>query len=370
MTTAVELAVRELPELAVEARDGATGPLRVATWSGSDGQAAAWDAFVERHPHATSDHWWGWRRVLQEAFGFASHYLTAVESGMVRGVLPLFVVPRGFGRSALVSIPFGNYGGVCAETVAAEDALVRAAERLLQEVGGDYMELHQRASMTHPLLQPAPHRYSRFVVPLTGDPRDYLRHIGANNRKKLNQAERRGMTTELSRDVGPLYAIHLDTTRRLGTPCFPWRYFELILEVFGERADILFAVQHGWRLAYDVRLCFKRSMVIQLGGYLAAHGNSHANDWLAWQMAQEACARGQHELDFCRNRIDSGSAQFKRRLHMTETPLPYQYHRPGGGEAPARHPGNPKYRWAIRLWRYCPLRLTAWWGPAVVRYLA
>ena len=79
----------------------------------TENNAAIWDAFVDRHPDATSDHWWGWRRVLSGAFGFEPHYLAAFnDQQQLAGILPLFKIPRGFGRCALSSIPYGNYGGI------------------------------------------------------------------------------------------------------------------------------------------------------------------------------------------------------------------------------------------------------------------
>jgi hypothetical protein len=76
------------------------------------------------------------------------------------------------------------------------------------------------------------------------------------------------------------------------------------------------------------------------------------------------------ELDYCRNRTDSGSANFKRSLHLNEEPLMYQYYLPKGRALPQRNPSNPKYQWVIRAWQRLPLGMTQWLGPAVVRFLA
>ena len=331
--------------------------------------AAAWDAFVARHPDATSDHWWGWRQVLSGAFGFDPYYLAATDGQEIVGILPLFLIPRGFGQWAFSSIPYGNYGGVCALTDEAARSLLNAAKALADARGARYVDLRHRTPVSDPTLQPQT-LYSRFTLPLCGDVQRHAQELGQNSRKKISRARRSGLRVVPSRDVRSLYAIHLRTTKHLGTPCFPRRYFELILEAFGERAVIYFAAMGSTMVAYDVAFRFKESLVIQLGGALESSLRYLPNHLLFWHFLEEGCARGLRELDYCRNRSDSGAAQFKRSLHLRETPLAYQYYLPDGHALPQRHPSNHRYQLVIQAWKRLPLRLTQWWGPALVRYLA
>ena len=46
--------------------------------SATDLDGAAWDEFVERAPEATFFHRWGWRQVIDEAFGHDLKYEDAV----------------------------------------------------------------------------------------------------------------------------------------------------------------------------------------------------------------------------------------------------------------------------------------------------
>ena len=332
-------------------------------------EAEAWDAYVAASPAATSDHLWGWRRVLLETFGYRPYYLSAVDGGRVVGILPLFRIPRGLGRYALSSIPFGNYGGICADSPAVFTALLDAAKQLLGDLQGEYLDLRHRTPVPNGDLQPQ-RAYSRFTLPLLGEPALHLQALGSNNRKKLSKARRTGLRLVCSRDMEPLYQIHTHTMRRLGTPCFPRRYFELILEQFSDRAALWFVASGRRFVAYELNLRFKQSLVIQLGGMLWQHAHTYPNYMLFWRAIEEGCAHGVVELDYCRNRTDSGSAHFKRQLHLREEPLVYQYYLPDGQPVPQRHPSNPKYRLAISLWKQLPLRLTRWVGPSLVRYFA
>src|SRR5262252_9155433 len=94
----------------------------------TDDESIAWDHYVLNHSLASGYQLIGWRRVVQRAFGHRTYYLMARdEHGQVLGVLPLvFVASRLFGRT-LVSMPFVNYGGVLADHVDAQRALLEAA---------------------------------------------------------------------------------------------------------------------------------------------------------------------------------------------------------------------------------------------------
>ncbi|MBI3320229.1 MAG: GNAT family N-acetyltransferase [Candidatus Omnitrophica bacterium] len=343
--------------------------MRVRAFQDIPADARDWDAYVATHERATSDHLWGWRRVLSEAFTFRPYYLGAIEGGRLAGILPLFQVPRGFGVSAFSSIPFGNYGGICADSDGAACVLLEAAKELVHQTAGAYLDLRHRVPVSDGGL--APQRlYSRFTLPLLGNPALHWRQLGSNNRKKLSKARRLGLRIVTSREAGWLYPIHAHTARRLGTPCFPRRYFELILEQFPSRSELSFVASSNRLLAYELGLRFKESLVIQLAGALSSHLKCHLHHLLLWDMIERGCQQGLRELDYCRSRVDSGSAQFKRGLHLREEPLSYQYYLPQGRPLPQRHPSNPTYRLAIAIWKRLPVALTRLLGPTLVRYLA
>ena len=362
---AQQLPGRQPPVVREQARDR----VDIRLFNDTPADEQAWEAYVARSPQATSDHRWGWRRVLGKAFGFAPHFLAAVEQERVVGILPLFEVPRGFRRVALVSIPFGNYGGICADAPAAAAALLAAAKDLLAERRGECLELRHRVPVAEETLQLQP-LYHRFSLPIDGGPEAMFQAMSSNKRRQVRRAIGGGLRVIVSRDVGPLYPIHVHTSRRLGTPCFPRRYFEEILREFGDTATILFVIKADRPIAFDVLLPFKDSLVCQFSGSLTPFFSFYPNDFLFWCAIQHGYALGLHEIDYCRSRTDSGSAAFKRQLRMREEPLAYQYYLPHGQPVPQRNPSNPKYRLAIRAWQRLPLGLTRALGPAIVRYLA
>ena len=105
-----------------------------------DSDAAAWDAFVLNLPEATFCHRFGWKRVIEQAFGHRTHFLLAERDGRVEGVLPLAEMKsRLFGHS-LVSTPFCVYGGIAAASPEARAALDAHAQSLAAELGVGHLE--------------------------------------------------------------------------------------------------------------------------------------------------------------------------------------------------------------------------------------
>ena len=54
-------------------------------------ETVEWDAFVRSSAHGSPFHLLAWKRVVEAAFGHRPHYLLAVGSDRVEGVLPLFM---------------------------------------------------------------------------------------------------------------------------------------------------------------------------------------------------------------------------------------------------------------------------------------
>jgi len=76
-----------------------------------ESNADSWDAFVRASTQASFFHLSGWRRVLESAFGFQTHFLSHRHNGQVCGILPLALVRRPLFGSALISTPLCVHGG-------------------------------------------------------------------------------------------------------------------------------------------------------------------------------------------------------------------------------------------------------------------
>jgi hypothetical protein len=46
-----------------------------------------WEAYAGSAPRASTYHRWAWRRVIEETYGHACHYLAVEEGGRMQGLL-------------------------------------------------------------------------------------------------------------------------------------------------------------------------------------------------------------------------------------------------------------------------------------------
>jgi hypothetical protein len=101
----------------------------------------SWDSYVHNSNASTFYHQIGWRNVVEKTYKHKPIYLIAKEEGEIKGVLPLFLMRSVIFGKKLVSVPFGPYGGVCADNGTVKNALVQEAKRIANDCGADYLEL-------------------------------------------------------------------------------------------------------------------------------------------------------------------------------------------------------------------------------------
>jgi len=100
----------------------------------------AWDEYILMHPDSTFYHQIGWKDVVEKSYRHKPYYIIAKENGIIKGVLPSFLMDsRIFGRK-LVSLPFAPYGGACADDENTKIMLIKEAKTLTNKLKLDYLE--------------------------------------------------------------------------------------------------------------------------------------------------------------------------------------------------------------------------------------
>ncbi len=328
---------------------------------------ADWEGYTRGHPTATLFHGIGWRRVLDRSFGYRPFHRLARRGPNVCGVLPLYRVPSiPFGHS-LVSTPFAVYGGICADDEHAARALHEDAAALARRLGSRYVELRHEK----PLVGlPAKDLYVTFRRGIHPDREANMAAIPRNQRRSIRVAERHGLTARVGGEelLPGFYQVYSESVRNLGSPVFPKRLFQMLLDEYGPHCRIL-AVFRGQAMVSGVLTLFYRDQVMPYYGGSTREGIRLAtNDFMYWNLLCYGAENGYTVFDFGRSKKDSGAYHFKRHWGFEPTQLAYQYELTGQRELPDLSPANPKFSLAIRIWRRLPLRLTQWLGPRMVRY--
>jgi FemAB-related protein (PEP-CTERM system-associated) len=327
----------------------------------------AWDNFVTAHPDGTFFHLSAWAKVLQRAFGHASHNLIAKHAGNIVGVLPLARVRSVLFGDALASTPFCVYGGALAQSAAIRTALENRAAELAEQLQVDHLELRNTVKTRDDW--PVKELYFTFRKPLDADPEKNLLAIPRKQRAEVRAGIKNNLQVEFDTDTARLYAIYSTSVRALGTPVFARKYFDVLREEFGSACELATVVHQGQPVASLMTFWFRDQVLPYYGGGLPAARPLSAYDFLYWDLMRRASERGTKLYDFGRSKLDTGPYRYKKHWGFEPQPLPYAYKLVRSQSVPNLSPANPKYRYFIEAWKRMPLPLTQLLGPPVAKYL-
>jgi serine/alanine adding enzyme len=330
----------------------------------------AWQAWVSSAPNGSLYHTLEWRDVLLSTFKHRSWYLMARREGATHGVLPL-VEMRSllFGRF-FVSLPFVNNGGILADTPECEAALAAAAAALAAKRRAQHIEL-RHSSAVEALAKAGwtlrQHK-AALVISLNPDPTTHWFDLSSRLRGKVRKAENSGATFSACGPDGlnDFYRVFSLNMRDLGTPVYSPVFFQNIVR-FASDATVLLIHRDGQPLAAAIAL--RRGTRIELPWICSDYSQSrfHGNEYLYWKAIEWACKSNARELDLGRSSPDAGTYRFKMQWNPKVYPLYWYYWLRPGISLPELNPNNPKYRFAIRLWKKMPLALANRVGPWIVR---
>ncbi|MBI5329086.1 MAG: FemAB family PEP-CTERM system-associated protein [Betaproteobacteria bacterium] len=334
-----------------------------------DADAAAWDAFVLAEPGATFFHRYGWKRVIERAFGHRTWFLLAERDGRIEGVLPLGEIKsRLFGHS-LMALPFCVYGGIAAANPEARDALDARAQALARELGAGHLEYRDRDAPAHEDW-PDSELYVTFRKEIDPEVEKNLLAIPRKQRAMVRKGIANGLTAETEAGVEAFFHVFADNVHRHGTPALPKRYFALLREEFGPDCEVLLVRAPDGEIVSGVLSFYFRDEVLPYyAGDTAAARALAANDFKYWALMRQSCERGIRVFDYGRSKVDAGSYDFKRNWGFTPQPLHYRYFLVKSAAVPENNPNNPKYRLFIQAWRRLPRPVANLLGPWIVRNL-
>ena len=331
---------------------------------------AAWDRFVDAMPSATFFHRAAWSRVIETAFGHTTHFCYAERDGAITGILPLGRVKTLLFGDTLISVPFCVYGGVAAADAESEAMLLAYAEAQLRKTGANALELRDMTQQP-----PAegwidrPDLYVTFRKAIGADHELNMKAIPRKQRAMVRKGIQNGLTSVANRDSDLLHGIYAESVRNLGTPVFSRRYFRILMDAFGDAADIVTVMDGGAPIASVMNFYFRDEVLPYYGGGSAAARGRAGNDFMYWETMRRAADRGCRLFDFGRSKIGTGSFAFKHNWGFEEARLHYRFRLKPGESIPEHNPLNPKYRMFIAAWKRLPLPVANAVGPFIVRGL-
>jgi FemAB-related protein (PEP-CTERM system-associated) len=334
------------------------------------GREGAWDAFVESMPYGTFFHRAGWAKVIETSFGHATHYACTERDGAITGVLPLGRVKSLAFGDTLISVPFCVYGGPLAADEESRAALVDHAQALLERTGASALEFrHLRTAEADESWVERPDLYVTFRKPIEADHERNMKAIPRKQRAMVRKGIQNGLTSVADRDAAKLHAIYAESVRNLGTPVFSRKFFRVLMDVFGDAADIVTISDKNTPVASVMNFYFREEVLPYYGGGTFAARACAANDFMYWEVMRRATDRGCRLFDFGRSKLGTGAFAFKHNWGFTEEKLHYRFRLKPGQAIPEHNPTNPKYRLFIAGWKRLPLPVANAIGPFIVRGL-
>lgn len=344
-----------------------TSPLSIRAYQPKDRKA--WDSYVHNHADSTFFHKAGWAEVLYRAFGHQAHYLIAEQDQTIVGVLPLGQVKSPLFGNSLVSVPFCVYGGALAETVDIEQALTKAACELAEDLQVDYLELRNRQNKNPEW--PRKELYVTFRKAIAQDHNANMQAIPRKQRAMVRKGEKLGLKAGVDNNTQRFFKAYSHSVWRLGTPVFPHNYFDVLLDVFGDDAEVLTITNKQDELVSSVlSFYYKDEVLPYYGGGLDNARMLAGNDYLYWALMQHAVETRQcHVFDFGRSKLEAGSYKFKKHWGFEPEPLHYEFYLVKATSLPDVNPNNPKYAMFIKMWQRMPYWLSTVVGPELAKDL-
>jgi len=330
-----------------------------------------WDDYVKSHQQGSFFHLSGWKIVIEESFSHACYFLYIKKDDKICGVLPLVEVKSILFGHALISTPFCVYGGAIADSDLLTRALEDEACQLAEKLHVDYLELRYKEKQDSSLLLKQAH--STFGCEIAENSDQILANIKKKQRAVIRHSLKNELTFSLETDKKNLHDFYrlLSTSyRNLGTPIFTKRYFENLIETFGDCSDIVIIKNKENQPSSTVMNFYFQDQVLPYygGGNDSARGLKSA-DFMYYQVMCHAQEKGKTWFDFGRSKNDSGPYKYKKNWGMEAKPLYYYYHLVNAKELPNLSPNNPKYKFFISMWQKLPLKVSQFVGPFLSKYL-
>jgi serine/alanine adding enzyme len=333
----------------------------------NDNYKEAWMKYVNDSSRATVAHQIEWLAVMRKGLGHQPRYLLAIDNDRLKGILPLVIVKTWWQAKYLISLPWIDYGGVCADNTAAAKILLDKACHVAQGEKVKFMELRSVEAIESDLA--AGRDKVTFLLRLGGDTDKILKSFDAKLRNQIRKSQKSGLSAEFGglELLPDFYKIFSWKMHDLGTPVWGYGFFKSILESLPDRARIIL-ISHGEKpIAGGLVLSFKDRLYVPSASAYRSSLKYCPNHALYWKVIKRGCEQGYKYFDFGRSAVDSPTFKFKKQWVTESTPLNWQYYLNRTKEVPAINPNNPKYKIFIRLWRRLPLPVANFLGPKVIK---
>ena len=330
-----------------------------------------WNDFVRSSPQAHCYHQGEWKAIIEKSFGKKTFYLFSEgPEGTIDGILPMVHLQSLFFGNFFVSLPYFNYGGLCARRDSVADELVSASIEVARAEKASHIEFRHKEDLLAAL--PSKKAKVSMYLELPSRKEELWERLPSKVRSQVRRPLKEGMYARMGtlEELDGFYRVFSRNMRDLGTPVYAKAFFRNILEAFADTSWICTVyTKEQMPVASGFLIGFRDAMEIPWASSLRSHNRFGPNMLLYWKCLEFACERGFAVFDFGRSTPGEGTYQFKKQWGAEPRQLYWHYWLKDGGPLPEINPDNPKYKRAIDMWKRLPVALTNAIGPLIVRNL-
>ncbi|MDH3599163.1 MAG: FemAB family PEP-CTERM system-associated protein [Candidatus Tectomicrobia bacterium] len=337
---------------------------------GGDAEDKRWDEYVMQHPLAHHYHLSAWGQVIEQAYGHRAVYLMAEDAGATTGVLPLIKMNSWVLGKVLSSLPFADYGGICADDAATRAELLHAALAYCEQIKAKTLDL-RHCDPSGLGLRTFDDKVT-LRLPLQADAERMWEGFHAKVRNQVRKAIKSDLVVHWVGEEGlrAFYRVWAANMRDLGSPVHSLRFFRAVFAAFPSTRLVLIATPQEV-IGGALCLYFRHTVSVPWASSLRAFFRYCPNNLLYWEVIRAACEAGYRTFDFGRSSYGSGAYNFKKQWGAVEHRLSWEYwSRHAEAQPIVQAEGGSSYRAAMALWRNLPLSLTTLIGPHIRRHLS
>ncbi len=331
-----------------------------------------WDSYVENASSGSVFHLFSWKDIIKESYGHKPYYLAANNNGNIVGILPLYFLRLPLLGSSLVSVPYLDYAGICAETKDIRNLLLENAVRLAQGKKIDNLNLRELRQEKWPGLVTD---LDKVTMELELVPKADVvwKRMSSKRRNKIRMAEKTGMHVEIhgAERLEDFYRIYSTNMRDLGSPVHSLLFFQKIFQYLPEKVHLFLALKEEMIIGASICLKFGETLTISWASSLRDYFSLRPNETLYWEAIKWGCVNGYKVFDFGRSTVGSGTYEFKKLWGARPRQIYWQYIMFNGNRAPQADPKKWKFSsLVIHTWQNLPLPLANKFGPLLRRYIS
>jgi len=326
-----------------------------------------WDDYLNNHDQSNFYQLHKWKDINERNFGHDCFFIIAEDNKTVVGVFPLvFIKSKIFGK-ILSSMPFVNFGGLCANSSEIAELLLNKAKEICQENAVDYLEIRTQ----YPISDNLPtnlHKIS-MTLALDKESENIWNAFKSKHRTNIRRVYKQNITVKQGgiELLDTFYKLMSESWRGLGTPIYQKKYFKDILETFPDQTKIFITYKDNTPIATAFNGYYKGTVEGMWAGAIPEFKRLQPNYVLYWEMIKDACENGCHHFHLGRSTSETGAETFKKKWNATAKQLYWQYILENSETIPQLNVSNPKYQLAIKLWSKLPLKVTTTLGPIIAR---